>query len=280
MEKLISNHEEVEKKIQNTKKSGYELLHVLADFDRTLTYWTVDGIKTPSIISMLRDGKHLTEDYADKAHALFNKYHPIEIDPNIPLEEKKLAMQEWRETVNKLLIDSWLSKADLVDIATNGHVKFRNGMDIFLDILHKKNIPLVIFSASGCGDAIELFFEHHRVNYPNIFYVTNQFNWDENWKALGTKWPIIHGMNKDETVLKNIPEIYEKIKDRKNVILLWDSISDLWMIEGFEYDNLLKIGLLNNDFDLLRDEYTKNFDIVLEGDGDFEDVNKILANIL
>ncbi|MEI6426124.1 MAG: hypothetical protein WCO66_02105 [Candidatus Absconditabacteria bacterium] len=279
MNTLISNHEEVEKKIKKIKESGYELLHILADFDRTLTYGTVDGIKTPSIISMLRDGKHLTENYAVEANALFNKYHPIEIDPNIPLSNKKLAMQEWRETVNKLLIESGLSKADLVDIATNGHVKFRDGMYEFLDMLHEKKIPLVILSASGCGDAIELFFKHHNRNYPNIFYVTNQFNWDENGKALGTKGPIIHGMNKDETVLKNIPEIYEKVKDRKNVILLGDSISDLGMIEGFEYTNLLKIGLLNNDFDLLRDEYTKNFDIVLEGDGDFEEVNRIIKQI-
>ena len=277
MNKLISNHEEVEKKINNIKKSGSELLHVLADFDRTLTYWTVDGIKTPSIISMLRDGNHLTEDYADKAHALFNKYHAIEIDPTIPLDEKKLAMQEWRETHNKLLIKSWLSIEDLRDIASNRQVKFRDGMDYFLKTLNDLNIPLVILSASGCWDAIELFFEHHKVNYPNIFYVTNQFNWDENGKALWTKWPIIHGMNKDETILKNIPEIYEKIKDKKNVILLWDSISDLWMIEWFECDTLLKIWFLNNDFDLLRDEYMKSFDIVLEWDVDFTEVNKLLS---
>ncbi len=49
----------------------------------------------------------------EKAHELFNKYNPIEIDPNIPLPEKRRAMQEWWEAHDKLLIESGLSKSDL-----------------------------------------------------------------------------------------------------------------------------------------------------------------------
>lgn len=92
---------------------------------------------------MLRDGKHLTEDYARKAHALFDKYHPIEIDPSIPLQEKKKAMQEWWETHNKLLIDSELSRSNLEDIVKNGHVRFRGGrsriLRLFASTWHSPN---------------------------------------------------------------------------------------------------------------------------------------------
>ncbi|MHA1764718.1 MAG: hypothetical protein ACTSVK_00480 [Promethearchaeota archaeon] len=261
------------------KAEGYQSLHILSDFDRTLTYGKINGIKTPSIISLLRDGNHLTEDYAKKAYALFDKYHPIEIDPSIPLEEKKKAMQEWWEAHNELLIQSGLSISDLEDIVKNGPIRFRKGVPEFLDFLNQHNIPLVIFSASGCGDAIEMFFKNIGKDYPNIYYVTNHFNWDENGRAVSPKEPIIHCMNKDETILREIPEIYSKIQNRRNVLLLGDSIGDLGMIEGFEYKTLLKIGFLNFDYDKLRKEYKKNFDVVLEGDGDFNFVNNLIRNL-
>jgi len=62
-------------------------------------------------------------------------------------------------------------------------------------------------------------------------------------------------MNKDETILKEIPEVYSAIKDRRNIILLGDNVGDLGMIEGFDYKNLLKVGFLNFDYDKSREEY-------------------------
>lgn len=279
MEVIISNPENFEKLKANIKNAGYQNLHVLSDFDRTLTYGAINGIKTPSIISMLRDGNHLTEEYAVKAHALFEKYHPIEVDPKIPLQEKKGIMQEWWETHNKLLIESGLSKSDLEDIVKNGHVRFREGVPEFLDFLYEHEIPLVVLSASGCGDAIQLFFQKIGKDYPNISYVTNKFNWDKNGKASSTKGRIIHCMNKDETILKEIPEVYKSIRSRKNVLLMGDSLGDLGMIEGFDYDSLIKVGFLNFDYDKDRKSFENNFDVVLEGDGNFDYVNKLVKEL-
>ncbi|MDD4412150.1 MAG: hypothetical protein PHR00_00660 [Patescibacteria group bacterium] len=279
MKIIIANPENFEKFKTHIKQDGFQSLHVLSDFDRTITYGAVDGLKTPSIISMLRDGHHLSEGYAQKAHELFDKYHPIEVDENIPTSEKKRLMQEWWEAHNKLLIDSGLSKADLKDIVENGHIKFREGVAEFLDFLLNKNIPLIIFSASGCGDAIQLYFEKMGKNYPNIIYVTNKFNWNDDGKAVSMKGLIIHSMNKDETVLKNIPEVYKLIKDRKNVLLLGDSTGDLGMVEGFDYDNLLTIGFLNFNYNQSRTDYEKKFDIVLEGDEDISFINDLLKDI-
>ena len=279
MQVIIPNPENLQKLKSRIKKDGYGSLHILSDFDRTLTYGKINGVKTPSIISLLRDGNHLTEDYAKKAHALFNKYHPIEEDSSIPLPEKKKAMQEWWEVHNKLLIESGLSKSDLEDIVKNGHLKFREGVLEFLDFLHQHGIPLVILSASGCGDAIEMFFKSAGRNYPNIHYVTNSFNWGKNGRAVSSREPIIHCMNKDETVLREIPRVYSAVKNRKNVLLLGDSPNDLGMIEGFEYKNLLKISFLNFSYDKMREEFKRNFDVVLEGDGDFGYVNDLIRGL-
>ena len=279
MKIIIPNPKNLEQLKKQIKKQGYQNLHILSDFDRTLTYGSVDGVKTPSIISMLRDGNHLTEGYAEKAHALFDKYHPIEIDQNINLDEKKKLMKEWWEKHNKLLIESNLSKSDLEDIVVNGNVKFRKGITEFLDYIHKNNIPLVILSASGCGDAIKMFFQEAKKDYPNIYYVTNQFNWNKKGRAISSREPIIHSMNKDETVLKQIPEIYKIVKDRRNVLLLGDSISDLGMIKGFDYETLIKIGFLNFDYNKSIKDYRENFDVVLEGDGDFGYVNELIRDL-
>lgn len=276
---LIPDLKHFEELKQSIKKDGFDKLHILSDFDRTLTYGCIDGIKTPSIISLLRDGKHLSEEYAAKAHALFDKYQPLEQDQNIPLEQRKKFMRDWWEEHNRLLIASGLSFSDLKDIVDNGHLAFREGVLDFLDFLHQKNIPLVIFSASGCGDAIQLFFKKFDRDYSNIFYVINRFNWDKNGKALSTREPLVHSLSKDETILPDLPEISAAIKDRKNVILLGDSLGDLGMTDGFDYDHLLKIGFLNSDYDRSRSAYEKSFDVVLEGDGDFGFVNDIVASL-
>lgn len=177
------------------------------------------------------------------------------------------------------MIDSGLNQSDLQDIVQNGHIRFREGVPEFLDFLYQNQIPLVILSASGCGDAIQMFFQKIGKDYPNIYYVTNQFNWDANGQAISSKGLTIHCFNKDETVLSQIPDVYSKIKDRQNVILLGDSLGDLSMIEGFEYQNLLKVGFLNFDFEKLRNHYLQAFDLVLEGDGDFQAVNDLLLEL-
>ena len=87
-------------------------------------------------------------------------------------------------------------------------------------------------------------------------------------------------MNKDETILKEIPHVYEKIQDRKNVILIGDSLEDLGMITGFSYDNLLSIGFLNYETEKNLEVYKEEFDIVITNDGSFAPINKILGEII
>ena len=277
---IIPNHKNFEELKNKIKEDGVEKLHILSDFDRTLTYGAVNGVKTPSIISMLRDGNHLTNDYAEQANALFEKYHPVEIDTSIPLEDKKRLMQEWWHTHNELLINSDLSFSDLQDIVNNGHVGFRDKVDIFLDFLYQQSIPLIILSASGCGDAIQLFFKKINKDYSNIHYITNQFNWDNKGQAVSSKEPIIHVMNKNEIVLEKIPEVYQIIQNKKNVILIGDSLGDLGMIEGFNYDNLIKIGFLNLYEEDQKQYYLDNFDVILTSDGDFSFINELIKNLI
>jgi 5'-nucleotidase len=272
---IFQNQPQFFQKLNQIKQAGKDKLHVLSDFDRTLTYSKVDEKSKPSIIAHLRDNGYLSRDYANKAKALFEAYHPIEVDPHIDFEEKKVKMKEWWEAHYALLIEEGLSLADIKKAAKEVEIKLREGVGDFFDYLKENRIPLIILSAAGSAEMIEEYLKKQSLFYPNISIIGNYFFFDKNGKAKGIKKPIVHILNKNETVIKNYP-VYEKIKDRKNVILLGDSLADVQMIEGFEYENLIKIGFLNEKIKENLAAYQKEFDLLILNNGDFRDLFKLL----
>jgi len=265
-------------KKQKLVEQGLENLHVLADFDRTLTKAFVDGEKVPSVISRLRDGDYISKDYAAKAKALAEQYYPIEIDPNISDEERKTKMHEWWTAHFELLIRSGLNKKHLEQIVEEGKIQFRKGALEFIDFLHENNVPLVIMSSSGVGDTISMFLKKQGRLYDNVHIITNSYEWDENGNAARVKEPIIHVANKGEIVIRDYP-VFDEIKNRRNVILLGDSLGDAEMVGGFDYENLIRIGFLNEKVEESLDRFSQAFDIVLTEDADFDYVNKLVWGI-
>lgn len=277
---VILNPEKLEKSKSTISEGGVDKLHVLADFDRTLTSAFIGGQSTPSIIAILRDGSYLTPDYAKKAHELYNKYHPIEIDPKIPIEKKKKAMNEWWEAHFDLLIKSGLNKKDLERIVESKKIKFRNKALELIDFLKAHNIPLVIMSSSGLGnDVISMILKKEGKLYDNVYIISNSHEWDENGNMIAARKPFIHSLNKDETSVRDFPA-FETIKHRKNVLLLGDNLDDIGMIKGFDYDNLINIGFLNENVEENLEHYKKNYDVVILNDSSMDYVNKILKEML
>lgn len=276
---IVSNAGKLEVTKNAMRGVGAKNLHILADFDRTLTKAYVNGKSTQSLISILRDHNYLTPDYADKAHALFDKYHPIELDHTVPREERKSAMEEWWRAHFKLLIDSGLEKKDIEQAVTSGKVMLRNGVVEFVEFLHAHDIPLVIMSSSGLGtESVAQYLKHAGILYDNVHIICNEYEWDERGKAIGIREPIIHALNKYETVVKDYPA-FASVKDRKNVILLGDGLDDIGMVEGFPYEHLITIGFFNDKTEERLKEYKRVFDVVLTGDASFDQVNKLVQEI-
>ena len=272
----------LEKLKREFKKGGAKKLHILSDFERTLTYAFVGGERVPSLISVLRSSsEYLGDDYVQKAQALSEKYHPIEIDSKIPVEEKKKAMEEWWLSHFDLLIKTGLNKKHLKMVAESGKMKLREGIGDLFDLLKKHEIPLVIMSASGLGgDVISMFLEKEDKLSSNIYIISNSFLWDEQGNAIGVKKPIINSLNKDETVVRDFPLIYEKVKGRRNVLLLGDNLEDVEMIKGFDYDNLIKIGFLNEAVNENLEPYKKTYDILILNDSSVEYIQTLLKEML
>ena len=280
MEVIISDKKELDRKVDFFKNKGISKVHVVADFDKTLTRTFVDGGKVGSIISILRNEGYLTEDYPQKAKDLFGEYHPIEIDVNYDLEQKKKKMREWWDKHLDLLVKSKLNKSDIANVIKSDNLVFREGVRSFFDLLDEKDIPLVILSANGLGgDSISMLLERDGHLYDNMEIVSNKLEWDDDGFAIGIKEPIIHVFNKGEISIQNFPA-FDKIRGKENVILLGDSLGDVDMAEGFDYKEIIKIGFLNEEIDKNLEEYKKNFDVVITGDGDFSYVNQLMSEIL
>lgn len=278
---LIPNPKKLEKLISAFRRDSAARIHVLADFDRTLTKAFVNGEKTLSLISVLRRENLLTLNYSAKAFALYHKYGPLEHDPRISLKEKKRLMRKWWLTHFKLLFKTGLYKKDIARAVASKGMRLRSGGTNLFKLLHKNNIPLVIISAGGLGkESISQFFKKRAKLYGNIQIISNSFIWDKNGRATGFKEPIIHTANKDETEVRNFPSVMKKIKARTNVILLGDMLEDLQMITGFDYANIIKIGFLNENVKTNLKFFKKHFDVILLNEASMDYINQLIKKII
>lgn len=275
---IISNPKELEEKINKISKEGAKSLHVISDFDRTITKGlTKKGKRTETVISQLRsDPKYLGEDYHKKAHELFETYYPIEMSSSISLKEKKEKMHEWWEKHFNLIASVGLTKDLIQKVVQERPLKFRDGSAEFVKTLNKNKIPLVFMSAAP-GDMLIEYLKQNRLMLPNVFVISNRYEFDKKGKAIKIIEPIIHTFNKTETSVKELP-IYKELLKRKNVILLGDNLGDVGMIEGFPYKNLIKIGFLNESIGTRLKEFKENYDVIITNDGDMSYVNNLLEN--
>lgn len=261
---------------------GAEKLHVLTDFDRTLTKAIVNSQKSSTSFAQIRNSGHLEPEYGAKTRELFAKYHPIEIDSNLSVDARAPFMLKWWKRHFELLVEYGFNQHIIMNIVSAGNVKFRNRALDFLQALREKNVPVVIMSA-GLGDMILENLRTKHSLYDNITVISNLFEFDAQGMALKIKEPIIHSMNKHEIAMPDFP-VFEKIKDRKNVLLIGDTLEDINMIEGFTYDNLLKIGFLNEQIsasgDVDLEAFKKNFDVIICNDGPMDFVLNLCQEIV
>ncbi len=266
MKKFI-NHPKIHCKswnfvIEKINKMQLEKLHIVADFDNTMTS---DNDYTSW--ALFKASKLMPKEYNIERDKQFSFYHPKELDNSLSNEEKNKWMKEWWNSHLNLFVKYKLSKSTLRSVVSNNKfMKLRWWMERLLRFSNQNNIPFVILSA-WVGNTISLFMKYNNYLTDNIHIVSTNLLFDENEICIGIENKnIIHINNKDEW---HIPQHVESLLEkRKDVILLGDSMSDLKMVNENNVDNLLKIAYLIPRHKHDKQLYIDKFDIVIESKED------------
>lgn len=240
--------------LERVKEWIDDSIYVLTDFDRTITVGNSE-----SSWSILSKSNVVPKEYVEERQELFDYYRPIEIDETLDYDTKSKLMTEWWNKHIGLFVKYRLSEEVINNAAQNLRVmSFRDGAREFLKNMKNRNIPVIIISA-GIGNFIEQFLIKNNCNFDNIYIVSNFLKF-ENGIATGVSDNVIHSLNKNEVSLPN--NIKELIENRKNIILLGDSTSDIRMAREEARNQALKIGFLEEKVEENKDYYQEQFDVV------------------
>ena len=150
--------------------------------------------------------------------------------------------------------------------------------------LHKDSTVAIFATVQKEGKReIERTIEHY--NLDMIISVGYRVNSQKAtqfriWATRILRSYLIKGYVVNEKRLEELKKNIKKVKNRKNVILLGDSVSDTEMITGFEYDNLIKIGFLNEEIEKDLENYKENYDILILNDSSIEFINKLSQDLI
>lgn len=270
--------DQLKEKISKMKQDGASNLHIVSDFDRTLTKAFVNGKKHESSYAFLEQKGYMGDDFIARSSVLEKYYYPFEIDVRLSYEEKSKYMDEWWGKYYSMMIKYGFNQEMTRACVLEYGIHFRESCFDFFEKLVDEDLPILILSA-GVGDIIKEIMSISNLTTPNIHIISNFFDFDPNGLAVDYKTPLIHTYNKNEVAVKE-STYHKQIEDRMNVILLGDSLGDLKMADGLDHDCIIKIGFLNYDDAEMFEKYSEKFDVVITDDGPMFDVLDILSQIL
>lgn len=243
------------------KLDGFDKLHFVTDFDRTLT--TVDlNNQTPST-SWAVFTDILGNSYTTERKKLFDIYRPVEINNSLDYSYRISQMETWWRKHLDLLIKYNVDKNILKNTVLSTSLKFREDLSDLFTFIDKNNIPCLIFSA-GIGDLITKLLNSRSISLSdNIHIISNFFTYNQTGTITGFKGEIIHALNKNEDVI-HLKKFHTLIENRPNCILFGDTLEDVHMIHGMNHKVVIKIGFLNDRTDLLE-QFKDVYDIVITG---------------
>ena len=158
----VGNKAAVETKLKAISEGGCEKLQLIVDFDNTLTRHHKNGNLTDCSWGVMENSPLLPKGYTDKTNALRAKYLPIEMDPNLTVEEKIPHMEAWYKQANKLLQETGIQKDLFSQFVKTSNVEFRDHTKHMLDHLHQAQIPVL-------GQAHDMFSRIFRKRVYEFF---------------------------------------------------------------------------------------------------------------
>lgn len=217
------------KKIESFFGFGKEKVHIVLDFDRTLTKSRNGLGEDVSAWEILKS--RLPKKAQKEYQKLYDKYRPLEVQNKM----KKSDAAIWPQKILNIYKKSKLKLFD-TDDKLEKRMPIRPCAKELFEICKKKNIPTIIISA-GIKNVIQMWCKKFGIE-PTVIISVNLFFDDKGHINGWDKASLIHAFNKRE---KGHREISSMRKSRPNIILIGDSIDDASMVAGDK--NVLRIIL-------------------------------------
>ena len=308
---IISDEKILENKIKTFKNSfknhkdndgKKDKIIVVTDFDFTLfnKYNYVTGEKYDSSYGFYN--KEVfggdQQDFQNKRKMLHQLYLKYEEDFTIDEEIRKEKINEWNTRALECMVhpnftrDSVKKMVELKN--SKNQIDIKKNVAKFYEKLIELNIPIIIVSG-GIKEIIIEFLKllnikglEDFINKKRMFFIANEFIFDENNKCIEARKDVIHGYNKSEYVQKIVSENFPNIE---NVFVLGDLDTDYKSIEKLNLDkdkNVIGIGfvyyypkdLSNTNFDYENNQqintFKKIYDVNLLMDEGYDYVIKLL----
>ena len=233
---------------------------------------------------VLEDCGLLSETYHERAQALQRHYYPLEVSPDLDMESKTRYMIEWVTQAHDLLRESNATRT-IIHTATKRaifeeNLRLRGFAPELITLLDAYGVPILVFSA-GIADIIETALEIvlPRV-VPRLHVIANRCIFIED-VLTDFEQPLIHVFNKRAATYRNSSAFFaqDDLQNRRNLLLLGDSLGDVNMSDGLDFDCCIRIGFLNDREERLP-EYLKNFDVVILGDSNLDYVFNLVKSIV
>ena len=253
------------------QRAGAGLLHLVLDFDCTLTISRPGSNEDVTTWRILND--HLPEHAQGVYHELFARYRVLE--KNGTLQEDQAIT--WWSSMLDLFVEHRLDVAD-VERGFLSKATIRPGTKELFELCARHGIPTIILSA-GIRDVIELWARAYDIQ-PTIILSTS-LELDAQRRVCGwNKSSLVHTLNKKEI---GHPELTRIRDTRRHAILIGDSLTDADMAEGT--DGVFRIRIHDpradeaRDQQIIRKQTFTLFDAMIES-GSLQPVEQLVQQIV
>jgi HAD superfamily phosphoserine phosphatase-like hydrolase len=251
---IYDDKSHLKEKMDRFIEAGPDSLHIVFDFDRTLTVSREDeDITTWHILK-----NHLPKEGQDQYQELFeeNRIHEI----NGTMDDVRAVM--WWSSILDLFVKY---KVDLDEVENDflSKASIRPEAKELFDLCSQAGIPTVIMSA-GIKDLIDIWARTYNINPTIVLSTSLQLSKEgiaEGWD----KDSLVHILNKKEI---DHPELTRIRLERPLSIIIGDSLNDADMATGT--DDVIRIRLYDprddekTELDTMRAKTFEQFDTVIE----------------
>jgi phosphoserine phosphatase len=266
----VQDEASVETKVNDFQERGADSLHVLLDFDRTITVGQSgeDDATTWQVLF-----RHLPPEAQEKYQAYYSQYRPLEVSGAMTEEDART----WTSSILDLFVE-YKVNLNLVEKDFMNVVGLRPGFEELVTLCERHSVPLIVFSA-GIRNVIDLLFSLH--NLKSSVTLSTELDVDESGLIIGwDRSSLVHVFNKRESGHAELKRIRQQ---RPLCVLVGDSILDADMVEG--NSDVIRIRIVDprpdevQDTEAIKTETFSKFDLINETQA-FHAVSKLIETVV